>query len=85
MKRAALPLALLLFSAACSRREAVFRGAPVFVVCVDTLRADRLPAYGYGRVETPALDALARDSIVFDNAISHVPLTLPSHASLFTG
>lgn len=54
-------------------------------MCVDTLRADRLPAYGYRGVETPALDALARDSIVFDNAISHVPLTLPSHASLFTG
>ena len=52
---------------------------------MDTLRADRLPAYGYRKVETPALDALARDSIVFDNAISHVPLTLPSHVSLFTG
>lgn len=57
----------------------------MFIVCVDTLRADRLPVYGYRKVETPALDALARDSIVFDNAISHVPLTLPSHVSLFTG
>ncbi len=48
-------------------------------------RADHLPAYGYRRVETPSLDALAKDSILFDNALSHVPLTLPSHVSLFTG
>jgi len=85
LKRLALPLASLLVLAACSRGSPVSRGAPVFLVCVDTLRADRLPAYGYRGVETPALDALARDSIVFDNAISNVPLTLPSHASLFTG
>jgi tetratricopeptide (TPR) repeat protein len=49
------------------------------------LRADHLPAYGYRGVETPALDSLARDSTVFDNAVAHVPLTLPSHVSLFTG
>jgi arylsulfatase A-like enzyme len=85
MKRLATLCASVLLVTACSRGARVFRGAPVFLVCVDTLRADRLPTYGYGRVETPALDALARDSIVFDNAISHVPLTLPSHASLFTG
>ena len=86
MKRlAALVVLLVLSTAACTRPSLVTRGAPVFVVCVDTLRADHLPAYGYSRVETPALDSLARDSIVFDNAISHVPLTLPSHVSLFTG
>ena len=86
MKRARLLGALILLAAAsCSRSGSVFRGAPVVVICVDTLRADRLPAYGYRKVETPALDALARDSIVFDNALSHVPLTLPSHVSLFTG
>lgn len=77
--------AAVLLTAACGKRPAVFRGAPVFIVCVDTLRADRLPVYGYASVATPSLDALARDSIVFDNAISHVPLTLPSHVSLFTG
>ena len=63
----------------------VFPNAPVVLICVDTLRADHLPAYGYKGVETPALDSLARDSIVFDNAVSQVPLTLPSHASLLTG
>jgi arylsulfatase A-like enzyme/tetratricopeptide (TPR) repeat protein len=85
MKRLAALGCLVALAAGCTGRSSASRGAPVFIVCVDTLRADRLPAYGYTRVETPALDALARDSIVYDNAISHVPLTLPSHVSLFTG
>ena len=83
-------LRVLLFLAlaavvACRRETSVFPNAPVILISVDTLRADHLPAYGYGGVETPALDALARGAIVFENAISQVPLTLPSHASLFTG
>src|SRR5688572_27925021 len=77
--------AVALLGASCGRGKTVSRDAPVIVVCVDTLRADRLPAYGYRGVETPSLDRLAADSVVFDNAIAHVPLTLPSHASLFTG
>ena len=75
----------LLLLASCARKPLVFPEAPVVIVSIDTLRADHLPAYGYRQVETPALDALARDSIVFENALSHVPLTLPSHVSLFTG
>jgi arylsulfatase A-like enzyme/Tfp pilus assembly protein PilF len=59
--------------------------APVIVVSIDTLRADHLGAYGYSRGSTPNLDALARESVVFETAYSHCPLTLPSHASLFTG
>ena len=64
---------------------AAMPGSPVIVISIDTLRADHLPAYGYAGVATPAIDALRRDSILFQNAYSHVPLTLPSHASLFTG
>ncbi len=69
------------------RREAgtAFRGAPVVIISVDTLRADHLPAYGYRAVETPNLDAFRRDAVLFENAYSHVPLTLPSHATIFTG
>jgi choline-sulfatase len=85
MRLWALVLAALALAAACLRSGTAFRGARVFVICVDTLRADRLPAYGYRNVETPALDRLAGESIVFENALSHVPLTLPSHVSLFTG
>ncbi len=60
-------------------------GAPVVVIVVDTLRSDRLPFYGYAAGVTPALSALREDSVLFESAWSPVPLTLPAHASLFTG
>ena len=60
-------------------------GAPVVVISIDTLRADHLPAYGYRAVRTPHLDALASEAVVFENAYTHCPLTLPAHASLLTG
>jgi choline-sulfatase len=63
----------------------VFPKASVVLISIDTLRADHLPVYGYSKVETPALDSLARDGVLFENAYSHVPLTLPSHTTLFTG
>ena len=66
-------------------RSPEFPGAPVILVSIDTLRADHLPAYGYSKVETPNIDALQRDSILFENAYSQVPLTLPSHLSMLTG
>lgn len=62
-----------------------FPKAPVVLISVDTLRSDHLPVYGYAGVETPAITALRKDSILFERAYSHVPLTLPSHASLLTG
>ncbi len=60
-------------------------GAPVVLVSIDTLRSDHLPFYGYGGVETPALTSLRNDSILFEKAYTHVPLTLPAHVSVFTG
>jgi choline-sulfatase len=57
----------------------------VVVVTLDTTRADRLGCYGFRGVETPNIDALASDGIVFDNATATVPLTFPSHSSIFTG
>lgn len=86
------PLALLVVALtlpACPGRRPegprTFPGSPVVLVCVDTLRSDRLPFYGYAGVETPALTALRNDAVLFENAYSHVPLTLPAHASIFTG
>jgi choline-sulfatase len=55
------------------------------LITLDTTRADRLPAYGFQGVSTPALDRLAAEGIVFEDAVAPVPLTLPSHASLLTG
>ena len=71
-------------SASCRSRRS-FPSAPILLISIDTLRADHLRAYGYTGVDTPALDRLTRDSILFENAYSHVPLTLPSHATLMTG
>ena len=78
-------LLLLAMTSACARRSDARKAPTVVLISVDTLRADHLPAYGYRGVRTPALDALARDSIVFENAYCQAPLTLPSHATLLTG
>lgn len=58
--------------------------APVIVISVDTLRADRLSAYGYQKQRTPNLDSFAEHGTVFANASCATPLTLPSHVSMFT-
>ena len=60
-------------------------GSPIILVSIDTLRSDHLPAYGYKGVETPAIERLRSDGIVFEDAWSQCPLTLPSHVSIFTG
>jgi arylsulfatase A-like enzyme/tetratricopeptide (TPR) repeat protein len=57
----------------------------IFFITIDTLRADRLGAYGDKLAKTPNIDKLALDSIVFQEAHSVTPLTLPSHASMLTG
>src|SRR5687767_14325267 len=56
----------------------------ILILSIDTLRADHLGCYGY-KIKTPAIDRLASQSILFENAISQVPLTLPSHSTIFTG
>lgn len=61
-------------------------GTPnVLVIVVDTLRADHVSFYGYSRPTTPNLARIAREGVVFDNAISTAPWTMPSHASMVTG
>ncbi len=59
-------------------------GANVVVITVDTLRRDHLAPYG-AALETAAASRLAREGVLFERAVSQVPLTLPSHASIFTG
>ncbi len=61
-----------------------FTGANVVVISVDTLRRDHLSPYG-ATFETAAASRLAREGVVFERAVSQVPLTLPSHTSIFTG
>ena len=58
---------------------------PVILISIDTLRADHLAAYGYTRVRTPGIDALAADGLVFERAYAQTPETRPAHAALLTG
>jgi hypothetical protein len=57
----------------------------VILITIDTLRADHVGCYGAQSVKTPTLDALAHDGVLFERAISQVPLTWPSHAVILTG
>ncbi len=57
----------------------------LLVVTLDTTRADRLGPYGFNRGTTPHLDRLAEDAVVFEHATAAVPLTFPSHTTIFTG
>ena len=57
----------------------------VLLVTFDTTRADHIGCYGFDKALTPTLDALDRDGVLFQNAFTTVPLTLPSHASILTG
>ncbi|HVT44402.1 MAG TPA: sulfatase-like hydrolase/transferase [Thermoanaerobaculia bacterium] len=79
---------MLLLLAACAKSGGVPEPStdiPVILISIDTLRSDRLPVYGYGGITTPHIDAFRADSILFEHAYSHYPLTLPAHASMLTG
>lgn len=57
----------------------------LLLITLDTTRADRMACYGYSPGQTPALDALAARGVLFEKCYTVVPLTLPSHATMFTG
>jgi arylsulfatase A-like enzyme/Tfp pilus assembly protein PilF len=78
-------LAILALAVACARHGAIDPHAPVILISIDTLRSDHLPAYGYSRIATPAIDHFRDDAVLYERAYSSCPLTLVSHASIFTG
>ena len=57
----------------------------VILISIDTCRADYLGCYGYPHKITPNVDAIAEEAVLFDYALTPVPLTLPGHASMLTG
>lgn len=61
------------------------KGANIILFTIDTLRADHLQCYGYQKVETPQINRLAEEGVLFENVVCQTPLTLPSHSSIFTG
>src|SRR5919201_4066556 len=79
-------LAFATFAAAKSAKNPKAVPRPnVVLITVDTLRADRVGAYGSKNIATPGMDALARDGFIFEHAIAQVPLTVPSHDAIMTG
>src|SRR5260221_1322202 len=87
--RAACAFVALALGAACTRAPAPPAppavASSVLIVTIDTLRADRVGVYGATNVETPNIDRLAAEGVWAPQADVHVPLTRPSHVSLFTG
>ncbi len=57
----------------------------MILISIDTLRPDMLGAYGYPEPTSPALDAFAKEGVLFENAVSVAPWTLPAHGSMLTG
>lgn len=82
--RRRIPVALcgvVALLAACS----VGDGRPnVVLITIDTLRADRVSAYGYELPTTPAIDRLAAQGVVFERAIAASSATAPAHATMLT-
>jgi len=66
-------------------QPALLQGFNVLLITMDTTRADHLHAYGNLGVETPYIDGLARDGVLFAQAVSTSPSTLPAHSSIHTG
>jgi len=66
-------------------RESPAHQGPILLISIGGLPAAELASYGAERTDMPAIDALARESIVFDRAYAHSPQTLPAHASILTG
>jgi choline-sulfatase len=91
VKRAVAGLLLLCAAGACSGERTGGPAAPppgaqnLLLITVDTLRADRVGAYGDRTARTPVMDALAARGARFSNAFAVAPITLPAHASIMTG
>jgi arylsulfatase A-like enzyme/Flp pilus assembly protein TadD len=81
MKRAGLLAAWSLLLLSCSRARETRN---LLLLSIDTLRADHLACYG-GMTPTPGFDRIAREGVLFENAVSAAPTTLPAHSSLLTG
>jgi arylsulfatase len=82
--RLAWTVFLGVFAVGCAAAAQAPSPAPVILVSLDTVRADRLGCYGNSDGLTPSLDKFASEAVLFENAYSQATTTAPSHASLFT-
>ena len=81
--RCALIFMFLLLGCGIVRAETP-SGYNVLLISVDTLRADHLSCYGYKRATSPQIDQVAREGVLFENAVAASNWTVPSHISLLT-
>jgi arylsulfatase A-like enzyme/Tfp pilus assembly protein PilF len=81
----AATLALAVAMRAGPRVTAQTASPSIVLITLDTVRADRIGAYGYTKAATPTIDRLAREGVRFADATSQAPLTGPAHAALLTG
>jgi arylsulfatase A-like enzyme/Tfp pilus assembly protein PilF len=81
---ALLPMAVTIWFLLFASASDTHKPLNVLLISIDTLRADHLGCYGY-KVRTPAIDSFAAGAVLFETAISQVPQTLPSHATILTG
>jgi choline-sulfatase len=85
VKRAFFLAASLATAAACRWAPLPKSAESILIVTIDTLRADHVGAYGSKAGATPGIDLFAREGILFENAITPAPMTLPAHTSIFSG
>jgi arylsulfatase A-like enzyme/Flp pilus assembly protein TadD len=85
MKRALVLLVLLLAGVGVAILLPRSSRPSLVLITLDTTRADHLSCYGDGKARTPRIDALAADGVLFEQASTVAPLTLPSHTSMLTG
>jgi arylsulfatase A-like enzyme/Flp pilus assembly protein TadD len=90
--RLPVTIVALALALSCARRAPLpsmqsgsLRGGSVLLVTIDTLRRDRVGAYGAARGLTATLDRLSSSGVRYTHAFSHAPMTLPAHASILTG
>ncbi|MBL4659316.1 MAG: sulfatase, partial [Alcanivoracaceae bacterium] len=74
-------LLLIILSSACQQKPSI----NVLIITFDTTRADHIAAYGNDKAHTPTLDQLAIDGVLYEKALTSIPITLPSHSSIMTG
>jgi arylsulfatase A-like enzyme/cytochrome c-type biogenesis protein CcmH/NrfG len=68
-----------------SAAQNVTQPSNIFLITIDTLRADHVHCYGYDQIQTPALDSIAKEGIRFTQAFTPSPITNSSHTSILTG
>ncbi len=81
LAKAAFLMALAILASGCTREPPW----NVLIVTLDTTRADHLACYGREDIKTPNFDRLAAEGLLFEQAMTTAPITLPSHSTIFTG